>query len=60
METDDEVELGEVFRPPRLAAVQEFGRGKIFKVFVIGDDIDGCHGTFEVVTPDSEGFVDGK
>jgi len=60
VETDDEVELGKIFRPLRLAAVQEFCRGKVFEILVIGDDINGGHGTFEVVTPDLEGFVDSK
>jgi len=55
---DDEVELGKVFQPLHLAAVQEFRCGKIFKIPVIGDDIDGCRRTFKVVTPDSEGFID--
>jgi len=27
---------------------------------VIGDDINGCRGTFKVVKPDSEGFVDSE
>jgi len=60
VETDNEVELGEVFRPPHLAAVQELGRGKIFEILVISDDIDGCRGTLKVVTPDSEGFIDSE
>ena len=41
-------------------AVQEFGCGEVFKIPVIGDDIDGCCVTFEVVAPDSEGFVDSE
>ena len=60
MEVDDEVELGKIFRPLRLAAVQEFCCGEVFEVLVISDDIDGSHGTFEVVMPDSEGFIDSK
>jgi len=46
---DDKVELGQVFQPLHLVAVQEFGHGEIFKVFVIGEDINGCCGTFEIV-----------
>jgi len=57
---DDEVELGEIFRPACLAVVQEFGCGEIFEILVIGDDINGCRRTFKVVTPDSEGFVDSE
>ena len=60
METDDEVELDEIFRPLHLAAVQEFCRGEVFEVLVIGDDIDGSCGTFEVVMPDLEGLVDSE
>jgi len=60
VKTDDEVELGKIFQPPSLAAVQEFSRGEVFQVLVIGDHIDGCRGTFKVVTPDSESFVDSK
>jgi len=43
---------------PRLAVVQEFSRGEVFKVLVIGDNIDGCCG--KVVMPDPESFIDSK
>ncbi len=59
-EADNEVELGKEFRPPHLAAVQKLGCGEIFEIFVVGDDVNGSHGTFEVVTPNAERFVDSK
>jgi len=57
---NDKVELGEVFQPPCLAAVQEFCCSEVFEVFVVGDDINGCHRTFKVVMPDSESFIDSE
>ena len=37
---------------------EEFGGRKIFEIFVVGDDIDQRSQTFEVVSPDFEGFKD--
>ena len=37
---------------------EEFGSHEIFEIFVIGDDLDWRSRTFEVVSPDFEGFKD--
>ena len=59
-EADNEVKLREEFRPPHLVAVQKLGRGEIFEIFVVGNNVNGSHGTFEVVVPNVECFVDSK
>jgi hypothetical protein len=46
------------YRPSSLSAIEEFGGGKIFEIFVIRDNVDWCHGTLEIVAPDSECFED--
>jgi len=38
--------------------VEDLRGGKIFQVFVIGNDIDGMRSAIQIVTPDSERFVD--
>ena len=43
-----------------LPSDEKFGGGKIFKIFVVGDNIDQRSQTFEVVSPDFEGFKDCK
>ena len=58
METDDEVELRQTFRPSDLSSGEEFGGRIIFKIFVVSDNIDWRSQTFEVVSPDFEGFKD--
>ena len=60
MEADNEVELGKEFRPPRLVAVQKLSCGEIFEIFVVGDDINGSRGTFKVVAPNAECFIDSE
>ncbi len=60
MEVDDEVELGKKFRPPCLMAVQKLSRGEIFEIFVVGDDNNGSRGTFKVVAPNAECFIDSE
>ena len=52
--------MAEVFRPSRLATVQEFCGGEVFQIFVVGNNIDGGSGTFKVVTPDAERFEDSE
>ncbi len=59
-EVDDEVKLGKEFRPPRLAAVQKLSCGEIFEIFVVGNDVNGSQGTFEIVVPNAEHFVDSE
>ena len=39
---DDEVEVGEVFRPASLSSSQEFGRRKVLEILVVSDDVDWC------------------
>ena len=46
MEVDDEVELGQVLRPPYLASSEQFCCGKIFQVFVVGNDVDWVRRSF--------------
>ena len=43
-----------------MSSSEEFGGHKIFKVFVVGDDVKQRSWTFEVVSPDFEGFKDRK
>ena len=43
-----------------LSSDEKFGGCKIFEIFVIGDDINWRSWTFEVVSPDFEGFKDHK
>jgi hypothetical protein len=50
--------LAEVLGPSSLSAIEKFGGGKIFEIFVIRDDVDWCRGTLEIVAPDSECFED--
>ena len=60
METDDEVESGKVFGPSCLFTHEDFGCGGVLEVPVIGDPIDGVTGTFEIVSPSFECFVDSE
>src|SRR6266481_4749053 len=55
-EANDEVEPGKVFRPSCLTAREDLGRRKILKVPVISDDVNGCTGTLEIMSPSGEGF----
>ena len=59
-EADDEVELEKEFRSWCLAVVQKLSCGEIFEIFVVSDDINGSCGTFKVVAPNVEHFVDSK
>ena len=60
METDDEVESGNVFRPLCLSTHEDFGCGEVLKILVISDHIDRVAGTFEVVLPSFKCFVDSE
>ena len=55
-ETDDEVELQQMFGPLDLLSGEKFGGRKIFEIFVVGDDVNQRTQTFEVVSPKFEGF----
>ena len=59
-ESDDKVELGEVFGPPYLPPGQYLGSRKILKVFMIHNNIDGIGRTFQIVPPNLESFENGK
>src|ERR1700679_3278902 len=45
-EANHEVELREVFGPPSLSSGENLSSGEIFKVLVVGDDVDRGAGTF--------------
>ena len=60
MEANDEVEPGKVFRPSSLATREDLCRRKVLKVSVISDDINGCTGTLEIMSPLGEGFKNRK
>ena len=55
-EADDEVEMGEVFRPAGLPTREDFCRREICKVFVVRHNINRKSGALEVVAPDTESF----
>ena len=57
---DDKVELGEVLRPLRLSLGQYLGSRKILKVLIIHNNVDGIGRTFQIVSPNLEGFKDSK
>ena len=59
-ELDDKVELGEVLRPPCLPLSQYLGSRKILKVPIICNNVDGIGQTFQIMSPNLEGFKDGK
>ena len=39
---------------------EDFGRGEVLEIPVISDDIDGVAGTFKVMSPSLESFVDSE
>ena len=59
-ETDDEVKSGKIFGPSCLSMREDFSCGEVLEILVIGDHVDGVAGTFEVVLPSLESFVDSK
>ena len=59
-EADDEIELGEVLGPTGLTTGKDFGSREIFQVLVVRDHVDRSTRTFKEVSPDTEGFKDGK
>ena len=59
-EADNEVKLQEKFRPLRLVVLEKLGRGEIFEIFVVGNNVNGSRGTFKVVAPNAECFVDSE
>ena len=54
------MKLGEEFRPMHLALSQYLGGGKVFQVFVVGDNINRSRRALKVVAPDAECFEDSQ
>jgi len=54
------IELGEVLGPLYLPLDQYLGSRKILKVLMIHNNIDRIGQTFQIVSPNLEGFKDGK
>jgi hypothetical protein len=48
------------FGPASLSPGKEFSGGKVLKVLVVRDDINGFGRTLNVVSPGTEGFKDGE
>ena len=59
-ESDDKVELGEVLGPPCLSLGQYLSSREILKILMIYNNIDGIGWTFQIVSPNLEGFKNGK
>ena len=59
-EANDHVERRKEFRPASLTTREEFRCGKIFEVFVVGNDVDAKRRAFEVVSPRAEGLENGQ
>jgi len=59
-EPDDKVELEKVLGPPHLPPGQYLGSGKILKVLMIYNNINGIGQTFQIVSPNLENFKDSK
>jgi len=59
VERDDHVELGKVFRAMCLPRGEDLGCREVLQVLMVGDNIDRCASSFEVVLPMFEGIVDG-
>jgi len=60
MEPDNKVELEEILRLPCLLLDQYLGSRKILKVLIIHNNVDGIGQTFQIVSPNLEGFKDSK
>ena len=56
MEADDKVESRKVFRPSCLVTHEDLGCGKVLEVPVVGNYINGCTRTLEIMLPLGEGF----
>ena len=60
VESDDKVELGEILGLPYLSLGQYLGSRKILKILMIHNNVDGIGWTFQIVSPNLEGFKDDK
>jgi len=59
-EPNDKVELRKVLRPPCLPLGQHLGSRKILKIFMIYNNVNRIGWTFQIISPNLEGFKDGK
>ena len=57
---DSQVELGKVFRPSSLMSGKLLCSGKVFKVLMVSENIDGKGRSLEVMTPNRECSKDSK
>ena len=60
MEPDNKVKLGKILGPLCLPLGQHLGSRKIFKVFMIHNNINGIGQIFQVVSPNLESFKNSK
>ena len=58
MEMDEEVELRKILGPSDSMAGEDSHCGKIFQVFVVGDNVNCFRGSLKVVAPALESFKD--
>ena len=58
MEVYDEVELRQEFRPSCLVSCEQFCRGEVFQVLVVGDNVYQFGQAFQVTSPLFEHFED--
>ena len=60
IEIDDKIESREILKPVHLLARKDLSSSKIFKIFMIDDNVNRITRTFKIVTPCLEGFKDFK
>ena len=60
VEPDDKVELREVLGPPCLPLGQYLISREILKILIIYNNVDGIGWTFQIVSPNLEGFKNSK
>ena len=60
MEMNNEIKLGQIFRPAGLTASEDLGSGKVGEVFVVSDDIYQKVQALQVVLPNLEYLKDCK
>jgi hypothetical protein len=60
METYEEVELVEEFRPTSLMAREEFCGSEVLKILMVRDDVNRLGRALKVVSPGPESFIDSE
>ena len=60
MKMDSQVELRKVFRPSSLTLGKLLSSGKVFKVLIVSENIDGKGRSLKVVMPNHEYSKDSK